>query len=106
VFGKGRKERVTPLTKLSVAVLRTWLEERRGDDEALVFPGPSGAALGRDAIRKLVIKHAATASTSCRSLAKKRVGVHTLRHSCAMNLLRNGVDLATIALWTRGSPHG
>src|SRR5215469_12215517 len=29
-FGKGRKERITPLTRQSVAVLRTWLHERRG----------------------------------------------------------------------------
>ena len=99
VFGKGRKERVTPLTKPTVPVLRAWLDERAGNPEEPMFPGPSGGRLGRDAIRKLVVKHAATAAGSCPSLAAKKVGVHTLRHSCAMNLLQNGVDLATIALW-------
>ncbi|MBL4541784.1 MAG: tyrosine-type recombinase/integrase [Rhodobacteraceae bacterium] len=29
-FGKGRKERITPLRKDSVAVLRNWLRERQG----------------------------------------------------------------------------
>ena len=29
-LGKGRKERITPVTPLTVAVLRTWLTERRG----------------------------------------------------------------------------
>ena len=45
------------------------------------------------------MKHARTAAVGCPSLATKQVGVHTLRHSCAMNLLQSGVDLATIALW-------
>lgn len=99
VYGKGRKERVTPLTSHTVAILRTWLDERGGEPDHPLFPGPTGRPLGRDAVRKLVVKHAHRAATQCESLASKRVGVHTLRHSCAMALLRSGVDLATIALW-------
>jgi integrase/recombinase XerD len=99
VYGKGRKERVTPLTRHTVATLRPWLAESGGTPGDPVFPGPSGRHLGRDAIRKLVVKHAHTAATHCESLAAKQVGVHTLRHSCAMNLLQAGNDLATIALW-------
>ena len=99
VTGKGRKERVTPLSKHAAAIVQTWLDERGGTPEAPLFSGPSGHPLGRDAIRKLVIKHATTASTGCPSIAAKHVGVHTLRHSCAMNLLQAGVDLATIAMW-------
>lgn len=99
VQGKGRKERVTPLTKLTAAVIRTWLDERGGAPDDPVFAGPSGHHLGRDAIRKLVIKHAQKAAAACPSIATKTIGVHTLRHSCAMNLLQSGVDLASMALW-------
>jgi integrase/recombinase XerD len=99
VAGKGRKERVTPLTKHTAAIVQTWLDERGGAPSDPAFPGPSGHHLGRDAIRKLVIKHAHTAAARCPSIAAKHVGVHTLRHSCAMNLLQAGVDLATIAIW-------
>lgn len=99
VYGKGRKERVTPLTRDTVSILRAWFDERGGSTDAPLFPGASGRPLSRDAIRKLVIKHARTAGARCPSLATKQIGVHTLRHSCAMNLLRAGVDLATIALW-------
>jgi len=99
VTGKGRKERVTPLSKHTAAIVKTWLDERGGTPEAPLFPGPSGHSLGRDAIRKLVLKHATTAATRCPSIAAKHVGVHTLRHTCAMNLLQAGVDLATIAMW-------
>ena len=99
VHGKGRKQRITPLSRDTVSILRAWLDERSGDTDDPVFPGPTGTPLGRDAIRKLVIKHTHAASARCPSLASKQVGLHTLRHSCAMNLLQSGVDLATIALW-------
>jgi len=100
VWGKGRKERAVPLTRHTVQTLRAWLDERGGCPDDPAFPSPSGRPIGRDAIRKLVVKHATTAATtSCPSLAPKHIGVHTLRHTCAMNLLTNGVDLATIALW-------
>lgn len=99
VEGKGRKERVVPLTRTSVALIRAWLNERGGGPQDPLFPGPAGTPLGRDAIRKLVVKHVAAAAVQCSSLGGKQIGVHTLRHTCAMNLLQAGVDLATIALF-------
>jgi integrase/recombinase XerD len=97
--GKGRKERITPLRREARAVLRAWLDERDGAAEDPLFPGPRGGPLSRDAVRRLVDRHVATAAAVCPSLASKDVTPHTLRHSCAMNLLRHGVDTATIALW-------
>jgi integrase/recombinase XerD len=97
--GKGRKERVTPLTDQTVAVLRTWLAERHDQPTAPLFPGPSGAPLTRDAVALIVSKHATTASARCPSLMHKKVSPHVLRHTCAMQLLHAGVDTSTIALW-------
>jgi site-specific recombinase XerD len=97
--GKGRKERITPLRREARAVLRAWLDERDGTAGDPLFPGPRGGSLSRDAVRRLVERHVATAAAVCSSLASKNVSPHTLRHSCAMNLLRHGVDTATIALW-------
>ena len=99
VNGKGRKERVTPLTAHTVTAMAAWLHERGGGPDDAVFPTSAGTPLGRDAIRKLVVKHSHAAATTYPSLATKQIGVHTLRHSAAMNLLTSGVDLATIALW-------
>ena len=97
--GKGRKNRITPLRPHTRAVLHTWLAERAGGPEDPLFPGPNGARLSRDAVRRLVERHTATAATTQPSLATKAVSPHVLRHTCAMNLLRHGVDTATIALW-------
>ena len=97
--GKGRKERVTPLAAPTARALRAWLAERRGDPTDPLFPTRKGGALGRDAVQKLVAKHAAKAAQSCPSLARKAVSPHTLRHTSAMALLRSGVDTTVIALW-------
>lgn len=96
--GKGRKERVTPLRSDARAILAAWLTERDGAPTAPLFPGPQDRFLSRDAIRRLVERHIATAAQQCSSLRTKSVTAHTLRHSCAMNLLRHEVDPATIAL--------
>jgi site-specific recombinase XerD len=63
-----------------------------------LFPGPSGKALTRDAARRLVARHVATAAAGS-SLSAKKVAPHVPRHSCAMQLLEAGVDSAVIALW-------
>jgi site-specific recombinase XerD len=97
--GKGRKERITPLRRQARTLLKAWLTERAGAPNDPLFPGPAGHPLTRDAIRRIVDRHVATATATCPSLAAKRITPHTLRHSCAMTLRRHGVDPATIALW-------
>jgi integrase/recombinase XerD len=97
--GKGRKDRTTPLTKLTVTVMKHYLAERGGQPTDPVFAGPRGQPLGRDAIRRLVERHAAHAARACSSLSLKKPTTHTLRHTCAMRLLESGTDIATIALW-------
>lgn len=98
-LGKGRKERCTPITKHTVAVLRVWLAERRGGPSDPLFPGPSGARLGRHAVSRLVSKYASIAAVSCPSIVKKRVSPHILRHTNAMQLRESGADSLSIALW-------
>jgi integrase len=99
--GKGRKERCTPLARPTTKMLHVWLRERGGDPDSPLFPSRSGQHLTRGAIWRLVIKHAATASAQCQSLAAKNVTPHTMRHTAAMQLLSapQPVDTATIALW-------
>lgn len=97
--GKGRKERATPLTPLTVQVVRTWLAERGGAPADPLFPTNTGRRLSHDAVEHRLARHVTTASRDCSSLRAKRVGMHTLRHSCAMRLLESGTDVTVIALW-------
>jgi site-specific recombinase XerD len=97
--GKGRKERVTPLTAHGVATLRAWLSERGGGPADPLFPSRRGPLLSEDAVQFLVAKYAAEAERRCPSIAAKRVTPHVLRHTCAMFLREAGVDISTIALW-------
>jgi site-specific recombinase XerD len=97
--GKGRKERITPLTKVTVAVLRAWLAERHGEPQQPLFPNRTGGLLSRDAVEKRLALHLTAAAGECPSLKEKAVTAHTLRHTAAMRLLHAGVDTSVIALW-------
>src|SRR5262249_10728891 len=97
--GKGRKDRITPLTSHTVTTLRAWLTERRGAPDDPLFPSRRGTPLSTDAVERLGAKHATTPAPTCTSLQIKRVTPPTLRHSAAMALLHAGVDLSVIALW-------
>ena len=98
--GKGRKDRITPLTNDTIAVLRVWLAERAGHPDELLFRTSRGAQLSHDALARRLTKHASTAAQVCPSLRdKKKITPHTLRHTAAMGLLRAGVDTTVIALW-------
>jgi site-specific recombinase XerD len=98
-IGKGRKQRITPLTSSTVAVLRAWLSERAGEKTKPLFPTSTGRRLTRHALERRLAKHAARAAEDCPSLHDKKVTPHVLRHTAAMRLLHAGVDTTVIALW-------
>jgi integrase/recombinase XerD len=97
--GKGRKERITPLTRNTAAVIRAWLNERRGLPADPLFPTSRGKPLTRDAVARRLSRHTATASGVRPTLRDKTITPHVLRHTAAMRLLHAGVDTAVIALW-------
>jgi integrase/recombinase XerD len=98
-LGKGRKQRCTPLTTNTIAVLRVWLQEREGEPQDHLFPTSTGRPLTRDAIAWLVTKYTKIAQAECPTLKHKTVTPHVLRHSAAMNLLRAGCEATLLALW-------
>ena len=99
VTGKGRKKRAIPLTGETVAVLRAWLKERRGQSDEPLFPTRQGHALSRYTVGAILTRHVTAATRTCPSMTAKQTTPHTLRHTNAMLLRANGVDIATIALW-------
>ena len=99
VIGKGRKERCTPLSKNTRAVLAAWVKEPQKLPDQPLFPNASGRRLSAHGVQYLLAKHVASATTACASLKHKRVSPHVLRHTTAMDLLQQGIDPCVIALW-------
>lgn len=97
--GKGRKDRITPLTANTVVALRNWLKERTTESTAPLFMTRRGRALSRDAIEHRITHYTDKAADNCASLREKKVSAHALRHTAAMRLLHAGVDTSVIALW-------
>ena len=98
-LGKGRKQRVTPLTQPVIAGLRAWRAERAGHASDPLFPTRTGRTLSRDALEHRLATHVAVAVRGQPSLRDKTITLHVLRHTAAMRLLHAGVDISVIALW-------
>ena len=99
VIGKGRKERCTPLSKNTRAVLAAWMREPPLAADQPLFPNARGGTLSAHGVQYLLAKHVAAASDACPSLKCKRVSPHVLRHTTAMDLLQEGTEQIAIALW-------
>ena len=87
--GKGKKQRLVPLSPRLLAALREYWKAYRPPQ--LLFPGnrPDKPYAGTS-IQKTIKKSARRAGI------KKNVTPHTLRHSYATGLLEAGVDILTI----------
>ena len=99
VIGKGRKERCTPLSKNTRAVLAAWVREPPLAAGQPLFPNARGGTLSAHGVQYLLAKHVAAAGDVCSSLKRKRVSPHVLRHTTAMDLLQEGTEQIAIALW-------
>lgn len=99
VIGKGRKERCTPLSKNTRAVLAAWVREPPLAADQPLFPNARGGTLSAHGVHYLLAKHVVAAGDVCPSLKRKRVSPHVLRHTTAMDLLQEGTEQIAIALW-------
>jgi integrase/recombinase XerC len=87
VLGKGGKTRVVPVGSHARNALATWRAQTRAANEAPVFTGRAGAALGPRAVQQRIKLLAQ------RQGIWKRVHPHLMRHSCASHLLESSGDL-------------
>jgi integrase/recombinase XerD len=96
VFGKGRKERVTPIGTPALQALKIYLQGDRASQkikpgsEDTVFLGRRGTGLSRQSIF-LMIKALAEGA----GLGKK-VSPHSFRHAFATHLIEGGADLRAV----------
>jgi site-specific recombinase XerD len=88
--GKGKKERLVPLSPRLLKELRIYWKQYKPSD--YLFPGKTPDKAYADTSIQKAIKQAAE-----KAGIKKRVHPHVLRHSYATGLLEAGVDLLTIS---------
>lgn len=89
--GKGHKDRYTMLSPRLLEVLRTYYRAARLDKNGYLFPSWRTARHLSAAALQNACKQACIGSG-----LRKRVTVHTLRHSFATHLLENGTDMRVI----------
>ena len=86
--GKGKKDRYTLLGKKTLEVLRKYFVEYK--PKVFIFEGSDGGSYSSRSIQK-ILKQAVI-----KVQIKKRITVHSLRHSFATHLLEAGTDLRYI----------
>ena len=95
--GKGNKTRRCPIWQRTADALKSLVSGRGTQD--FVFLNRLDQPLTRFGIYSLVRRAVKQASKTLPSLADKRISPHCLRHTCAVHLLRSGVDINTIRAW-------
>lgn len=95
VFGKGKKERIVPISDLAVKYLTIYIEEYRNmilkeHDSEYLFISNSYKNISRQGFFKIL-------KAECeRCGIEKTVSPHVLRHSFATHMLKHGADLRII----------
>jgi len=96
VRGKGKKQRVVPLTPGAVKSILHFLDLRRNDarssafDPEALFINKHGQRLSTRSVRRKLDKYLLEAGLDL------SVSPHTLRHSFATHMLRRGADLRSV----------
>lgn len=98
-YGKGRKERTTPIWRSTEAYIRQYVTLLEMPKTAYLLKGKRGDRITRSGIAQRITTISKAASEDCPSFKEKTITPHTFRHSAAMNLLQAGVDISTIAIW-------
>ncbi len=94
VIGKGNKERLIPIPKLTLKYLKTYFIEFRANNKHYknnyLFINEKGKCFSREKLESMIKLYSKQAGL------KKHITPHKLRHSYATILLENGCDLRSI----------
>lgn len=90
--GKGKKERIVPITQNAASWIKRYLEDskRVEFDEQAIFLNKNGQRLSARSVDRNFTQYLKQSSLSA------RITPHTIRHTIATHWLENGMDLKTI----------
>ena len=92
VLGKGKKERIVPVTKQSIEAIDQYLGSRKTavSQDASLFVNDKGERLSRRQIERVVASELSGVSR------QKKRSPHVLRHSFATHLMDGGADIRAV----------
>jgi integrase/recombinase XerC len=91
VLGKGRKERVVPVTESAIEAIREYLRSRPATAaDAPLFAGSKERRLSRRQIERIVSQELSAVTS------QRKRSPHVLRHSFATHLLDRGADIRAV----------
>ena len=97
IIGKGNKQRYVPLSEQFIEKIKKYLSTLSNKLETdLLFTNHSRSGLTRAGVGHILNKYVAIAKNKNPSLFKENISPHTLRHTKAMHLLQDDVNLVYI----------
>ncbi|MCX7857511.1 MAG: site-specific tyrosine recombinase XerD [Deltaproteobacteria bacterium] len=87
-MGKRSKERIIPLNRHSIEVLKEYMNKVNPRGKYL-FPNKKGEKISRQAVWKIIKRYA-------RMMNKENISPHTIRHTFATHLIQGGADLRSV----------
>jgi len=99
LHGKGNKWRSCPLWPETADLLKKLTADMRGNQAAPLFMSRQRKPLTRFGIYKIVKRHTSNLSPTTPDKRRRSVSPHVFRHSTAVGLLEQGVDVNVIRAW-------
>ena len=98
IFGKGKKYRSASLYDQTTDKVIDWIRYNRLEYADPIFGSRKKQELNRDSISRIVRKYVERSQSRCKTLTRKNITPHSLRHTFAMRNLEAGVKLPNLSL--------
>ena len=96
IHGKGNKDRRVPITPEFAKILKKYLDTFDINNNDFVFKNKNNKKLTSKGIEYILLKYVNNLQTEHSDKFKEKYSTHSLRHSKAMHLLENGINLIYI----------